>query len=1015
MSDNPQGRNIGSAVATIRVVVQGLAAAKGQLVTGAASMKTAFESVTRTFTNMDREGKKTFEGLADGAEKAAAETEKYENAVARAKITVLGLSAAAAGIVAGGVAAARSLDATNKSLLIMTGSAKGVEKVMSDTRALAKDFNVPYMELLRGAQSFLPIAQRTNIAVTDLQKTLIKIQAIAPGRTLGDVRFAMSEALSGDFVSIKDMINLSKAQRDILKEVSDKEGASGVNRELNKMIEQMGFGDEVIRQMGQSGVNAFALLGDSINELMATAFLPFFQNVVLPGVQHFTNFVISLNNIDPGLVQLAVGFTVATAAIAPLVVGINQLVGAYTALKTVTMATNLAGPLAMAGKAAKLAGVGIAAAGGVALGVGTAEWLAKQDYQKVNQKNFGGVQGLDLSTDDLDRIKGGEKAMDVLGERLKQLLVIVVDQLIYFGETLAKIVLHVTNAIDQFINVFELGGAMLGVIFASLKRSIADLMVGIADALAPIMQSGGLRNAGLKLQGEADWEKGVAANKAAELAGELTRGFQPKPEDMASVEATFANLRQSVVGGLSDMLFPAQEMIEETVANVEATVNKAKKIVFEGDQVEAFIDFQEDLADLTKEGNKRRLDEEEAQKQRELDLIARYEEQRARAIAQQQRQEGKDRVALEKQINKMIADSAESDKKAELADEEKAKEVREKSRENLEKAEKDHLERMADLQTEHRWNLVQAMSKLDARAVWAELNSYEERKKAEEDGYATRKADLETQLNEELEQIRTSRAQQREEQAAALAEQIQDQRDALVERHALQREEMMYQFQQQDIQRQEEMARLQQQGIERMAQLDQQLASERQRREQAFIEQFNSLAKTEEQKLAVQRMGQATALALLEQYWKDHNAVFKRNQVNTDVYKKAPTQGPPQGPQPNPNPGQPTPPRRGPVIGPGGVSYFHTGGRSHNTGPHVLQKDEEVLQAQIARQLRSMMGGEINQQALVKMFGEGGRNVIQVDNVNNHFGDIGNRSQRQTSEDVTQAVMDALLRLLGKG
>lgn len=1009
MSDNPSGaRILGTALARIQIQLAGVESARARLIEAAKSMREALKDAGKGGEELGKKGADGARKVGDAAKDSTKEVMSLKDALNNVRNAALAVSVVAAGITFKGVQGAKDLKLVNDQLKAVTGSVEGAQKALAEVQAFGKEFGQPLLPLQENAASIVRLSRTMNLSLRDTLLLVQKLVAFDPAQGFEGALFALREMASGDMISLNDRFEIGRSVTNPIKELVKSGDMQAAAKLLSDFTAQQGITTESMIEMGKSSAGAFGRVRDAVSRAVSTGFAPLFE-ILARLADGFANFINHLNESNPQLLQIGAVFVAATAAIGPLIVALGALTTAYATLKTVAKGVDLVGNLkaagVMAGKAAFLGGAVVA--GGV-IGQTVATGLADRGIGDP-------------------RLRSGSKEafFDVIGERLKQVLVIVVDGLIGFGETLAKVALLVANAIGQFLNIFRLAGAGLGILFGNLQKAIGELMVGIAGVLAKVgVNTGGLAGAGGKLQEQALWKIGESEREAANVAKELTRGFAPKPEDIAAVEATFRDLRSRVVGGLTDMLFPAQEVIQDAVNEVAQEVAKAKGITFESDQIEAFIDFQEDLKGIEAEAQKNREAELADHEQRKTDIEDRFNKQREKAIADQQRQEAKDRVELVKQEAKMRLDAqkqSEKDIVEEAADIAKAQQ---KAQEDQQKLEQDHRDKIAQINQRARLDLIQAASKLDARAAWNALQTQREQTKAENDTYARRKEELQIQLDAELQQIRQSREIQRIEAAAALELQIQEQRTAMEERHALQREELMYQFKQQDLQRQEELAKEQANHIQRMAQIDQRLGEERQRREQAFIEEFNRLAANENQKLAVQRMGQDQALKLLEAYWKNHNAIMQKNTAappKPSNYQNAPTSGgPQQGPASRPAPGTTPAPRPSPVIGPTGVSYFHTGGRALNTGLHILQKDEEVLQAQVAQQLRRFMGGSINQRDLVSVFANGSphtvtHNKIEIERINNQYGPIGNRSNREVSGVTHDAILRALVDALGGG
>ena len=603
-------------------------------------------------------------GIAAGIDRARASIKsfnesplgKIQKGLEDVKNKIMGVSLAAGALTAFGIKTSQSIKNTETAIRLFTGSAKEAQKVLDKTRELSDKFHIPYTDLLQSARSFLPLAKQTNTEFGTLAKLAIKIQAYAPRKSLDDIRFGLTEALSGDFVSLKDSMDLSRSQRDELKKALEENGPTALIEGLGNILKERGIDDKFLEELGASGAHAFEELGSSFKEMLDSGFRPFLAETLIPLVNKFKEFFDDLRKNHPDILKTGATLTLIVAAAYPLMTVLTSLIGLWKGIAAAAALAGLAQKKAgedgaaaggmMSGKLGTVAKGGVAIAAGVTLGNWGAQQLANDPNFKPNRKNIAGV---DVSTDDLQRIRakelggGGENVGDVLGERIKQIIVIFVDQIFHLAHTIAKIDLFIMNAIDQYLNVFKLGGVGLGQAFEDLRKMFGNLMIGLADAMSGLFDTTGIREAGKAAVTIADEQHENQRKEAERLTKRLAEGFAVPQSELDRIETNINNMRGTVVGGLADALGLIPKKVDAVAAEIEEAANNIN-IAPLGDSDEFLKDQAAEITESVKQYNE--------------DILS-LENERLLALSEANQQFADDQVKIAQEVVKASKDALE--------------------------------------------------------------------------------------------------------------------------------------------------------------------------------------------------------------------------------------------------------------------------------------------------------------------------------------------------------------------
>lgn len=722
------------------------------------------------------------------------------------------LSSASIGI---GFGIANQFQRVDVTIRNLAGSAEAASAVLADMRDISNEFGIPFNDLRQSAAAFLPVARSTGVELNRLVILSQRLLAANPMENVSGAAFALREGLSGDMLSLQERFFLSRAQGAQLREALASGGTEAFLTLLDQMLNEVGATEEALRDLGQSGVNAFDQIKSSVLEAVASGFAPLLQTIQ-PVVASIAQFISTLAASNPELLQFITVLGVAALAAGPLQAAITGIAGAFGSLRQMAASAT---PLVRGAFA------GVAAAGGVGAGLAVARGLA----------NAG------VRTGDLGRIAEGEDPGAILSERLAQILVLVVNALIEFARGITTVGAHIANAIDQLINVIELAGTYLQEAFGGVVTAVEDIARSITEALFgelpdqletpfaraaeseaerrgmsvdefiqrfdagefvnevffdPILNEfnaqarqfgrGGAFSLRTVINNEGEGnERYIAATRSRGaqivddaqtrregLLQELSRGFS-LPEDVAAgINATFDDIRSTVITGLSQTLGLIKTPQTAGVADAVAALGGLAPVV--DPLTAAFARAQSALEPLVREFEQATADiaaRRGLQDTREQQDFTRRRDQQTgdfwRGIGEQDADFAKKRSESWRDLLDELGDLETE------ANADRAKKITDFNKDAERRAE-DHQKKLKDIEDEGRKRLYEAASMLDAIGVDAALRSMEEQRAEEEDNYATENRRLQEDLDAQLTELAQNLDQQRAQRILSYQQQQTD-------------------------------------------------------------------------------------------------------------------------------------------------------------------------------------------------------------------------------------------------
>lgn len=845
-----EGKSLGQVHGRIGLKTDSFAAARQKIVQDSKLVYDAVNKIGESAAKTEKTTKSALGGIASSFDRAAAAAKKFDNTslgkinkgLKEVQSSIMGISVAAGALAVGGLAASNSIRKLEVQFAALLGSQEKAAAEMQKLRKFADDLNVPYTQVLEAAAALTPLVKASGAEFNKLLITTQKLATIDPAQGVQGARVALSEFMSGDITSIFRRFELGVG-KDAYRKIVE-ESAGDVNKMLdglNEILDKTGITTDAIREMA----DPFALLADEGKLALDAAFRPFLMDFLIPAVKELTGFLRGLRETSPEILKFGAGFTIAVAAAAPLLGIMTSLISSAKTLKMLNAGGGILGKLAGgAGLIAKGATAGVGAIGGGLV----AKSIADSDFQKVNVKNAFGVEGLDLSTNDLDRIRskekggGGEDVMAVVGERLKQATVIIAKLLIDAFKTFVKLIATAINAFDQFITMLHYVNTFLREFGASIRIALGDLMQGIANLLGQIpgleQLASGLLTSGADTKNQALFDQNQARNDRADLEKKLSRGLALPPEVDATIDAVFKEVENGILGGLTDMLFPVKQAAEETAQGLEDAGETVSKPM-QGDSEEFIQQQAEEITEAVKSYNTE-IEQLELQKQQNiLDINKRFADDQIQIAKDRVKAEEAALLDLERDRAKMLRDFNNDTGKAErdqrFKELEKVIDFQRKERD----AAQAHVDKLEDIRNKARQREQEALLNLDFAALFQ----------------------ISEDTNTEMASAQGDFDRQRQERSQALADETSDmmrefehQRNerAIEFQNQLNERSIAYHQQREDIQRQtaERLQMAQQAHQVELQQLQQKYQAELSLRQQAIQKELEFLMMSERQRQA---------------------------------------------------------------------------------------------------------------------------------------------------------------------
>lgn len=651
------------------------------------------------------------------------------------------LSAIGGVITAGGLAAARSVQSINTRFSVFLGSTKAAQAELTKIRQMADETGQPFLELADSAAQLLSLSKAQNVEVGKLVTLSQQLKAVDPTARALDVSIATREFLSGNARSLVARFEGldKKTLEDILE--SSTTAADRLDK-LQGYLNKLGFSTEILKKFGKEGAFAFDTLRSEVTEALGTAFMPLLQNFVLPGAKALSGFVRGLRETNPELLQFGSIAAVAAAGAAPLLLVASQLITAFKNIKT----------LGGLGGLGNLAKGGLAVGGGLLLGSVAAKGLA----------NAG------VTTGDLGRVAKGEDPLAIVGERLKQGLVVFVDLVLNGAKPIVQGFAFVGSLVNQAGKALEKPLNDLKNLFeqaiSKITNAFGTILVQIANLFSGLFDTSDLRKAGQdQIQKATDQISQSLAEAGSGLADPLSIAAQAAVDAGNAFDQTHKDIVTSLSQGLG--LVPVEQAAEEASTSLDKVTEAANPLA------EAFKANQEKLQEAANQiiEARKKFNDENKKQNEERGISAAREEfdfnlQRARANRDFNQQMAQQDADFYRSRERSIADFNKTIQSEVLAEQQQEAKQRAEFAEQLVRDAEDHGRRLAEIEKNTHDSVRKAASQLDAIGAQDALDSGQQQLDSENSQYALaqkrRQEDFDKQLAEQAQNAQKSRDQQ---------------------------------------------------------------------------------------------------------------------------------------------------------------------------------------------------------------------------------------------------------------
>jgi hypothetical protein len=241
---------------------------------------TALKNIDRNMDKLANEGDKSFKKVGQSAKKAGVTIGATAGIVQELTRRFINMGQQAARallqIAKGGIELNRSMELLEVRVTsILEGNQVAAQAFLTTAREAARELKLDYIELSELATIILPDAKDLEVSAKLAGQALLLARAI--GADAKRARISIVEALAGQFVSIRRVLNLSSAQVEKIKELAPEIGrAAAISQVLGDRLEAIGFDAEKI---ADTFVGLFGLLQTEAKQLQQTFAEPIFEEL----------------------------------------------------------------------------------------------------------------------------------------------------------------------------------------------------------------------------------------------------------------------------------------------------------------------------------------------------------------------------------------------------------------------------------------------------------------------------------------------------------------------------------------------------------------------------------------------------------------------------------------------------------------------------------------------------------------------------------------------------------------
>lgn len=399
--------------------------------------------------------------------------ETFNKALGEARISMLSVVAAGAGLLYFGVKAADDAQILTTRYRELAGSQERAAELMNRVAVSARKMNLPIRQTQKDFLGLIPAVQEAGGNLEEYTNVAIRLATLnsdSRGGVEGAI-YAIREALSSggtDLVSLSERFNIPRRTlRTLIKETGSLSAA------LDIVLNRYGATTEAAKAQSRSLTVLSAQIRDTAQRALERTFA---------GALEITrNALVTINDllekIPQPLLDIAAYSILAVSAISALTLGVGALGGAFTTTFKVatTFATFLKGAFVQSTAAATAASAGLSGAAGLGAVAGKAGAIGLSVAG-------GAAVGIEISRA-IGRNNGDETLANadgnLLGDYLKQLVYV-----IYAG--LLKMLEPFARAVSDVVNFFNSLGTSLNIFAKRLEVAFYDIALGIQKFLESI-------------------------------------------------------------------------------------------------------------------------------------------------------------------------------------------------------------------------------------------------------------------------------------------------------------------------------------------------------------------------------------------------------------------------------------------------------------------------------------------------------------------------------------------------
>jgi hypothetical protein len=852
---------------------------------------------------------------------ASASLQQVRQEIQKIQGPLTALTVAGAGFIALGLKSADNLKAARIQLSGMLGGMDKANALIKNLQDEALKTGKGFGSILTATRLLLPTLENNTEELDRYLGIAIRLSVLNPTQGIEGAAFAINEFVSSggrDIVSLAERFNLPKAKiRELMAETGDAGDA------LDSYLTKLGITEETVAEMGDTMTVSMQKARSLVTQIAGTAFQPMLENAVIPLLQKFSEFLVKLSEVNPKVLGLAGSVIALATAGGAALLAFAKLAKTLEAIKSLSIASKL-GPVGLAG---------LAAYGGVELGLGVTRAIGKAQGNEE-------LANADWST---------------LTDKLKQIVVLFAGMLQPAGK-----------ALGDLAGIAIAAGAYMKAGFGRVVEALASFVTGIGDALH--IQA--LQDAGAAMQEWADGLK-LTNEERAEVA-----------QRMQDVSNKLEQFGKSMGETIAQALYPAEQA---GAGGGEGAPEMADINAFTADQIAAWGEFQADLKQIETDAQQDRLKATEDFEKQRAEVEADYQKTLRRMDEDNGIQDRRTAASRAKQMAGVTQNLQDQVEELAQTHQERLASIQEEAHKQDIQAQEDHQRRRRELQQELADQLLSSARRLDALGVINAIQNYTKQSRAENDNFNDAQQERATQMAERLEQEQQSHEERLQAARDAATIRLDELRAQYAEEDRLLQEDRALRLQRMEEDHREQLAVMERAQLDRLAQIDNQVAQERAAREKAFIEQINALGGHEGQMLSIQEEGQAAMEGALRTWWN------RQQQMINDARKTAEEEAN----------------RREQERWQNNYPSFQTGGAITRTGLYRLHAGEEVLKPDVASFVRHMMGGSINQDALVgAMTGAGAGTQVGTINMPIYA------AEGQSPQEIARYAVDELIKQL---